>query len=101
MVRIVEDDSITSLYLPRNVLSIMLKLEIFDKKSDALGAYGFDFCFSSSVRIVLVVPRFPSMWTPFAPLLLFWLPLGRGTSIIPDLLFGEESVFSCKHILRN
>lgn len=62
----------------------MLKFEMFERKSDALGAYGFNFCLSS----VLVVPRFSS---PLA----FW-----GISTISVFWFGSESAASWGHIFK-
>lgn len=60
---------------------MMLKFEMLERKSDALGAYGFNFCLSSSARRFLDDPRFPSVWDPLA----------IDTSTMSALLFGVDS----------
>ena len=55
---------------PRNVLSMILKLETLERKSEARGAYGLR-CWSVLGRFERVDPRFPLVvWTP-----LVWTPL--------------------------
>jgi hypothetical protein len=74
--------------VPRNVLSMMLKLETLERKSDARGAYGLRFSFNPGVPEGLgTVPRFP----------LFAGPLVKGTGTISAV--GSESAVSWGHIL--
>jgi len=50
---------------PRNVLSMMLKLEIFERKSEARGAYGLRCGWSVLGAFEREDPRFPLALTPF------------------------------------
>jgi hypothetical protein len=83
------DDKIAdNKHVPRRVLSMMLKLEIFERKSAARGAYGF---LVSVVAFVLgAVPRFPLALTP----------LVNGTATIWLGSEGSVSLFSWGHISR-
>ena len=74
---------------PRSVLSMMLKLDTFERKSDARGAYGFFFCCSMMLcALVLLDPRLPSA-----------APFVRGTLTISLLSTGAASPFWWGHIV--